>query len=256
MIVIGLILSVFGVGFLCWLLFTLAVYALPFFAGMTAGLAAYHSGAGVLGALVVGFAAGAVTLVAGQAAFAAVKSPVATRSDRHPIRGARRHCRLPRNAGACPNRRPLDEPGAKSFAIVGAMFVGGTAFVRMAAMATSPVTRHVGAVAPGSATDHGRDKHSGKAGRSVVSALSGWASSDGWLDQRSSGAASSGADHFGPSARPDNRASKRRSSLCGVLVWLRGLPSQRRGLFLYARTLRPLVLGNRCRPRLLPQIAV
>jgi hypothetical protein len=31
MIVIGLILSVFGVGFLCWLLFTLAVYALPTF---------------------------------------------------------------------------------------------------------------------------------------------------------------------------------------------------------------------------------
>ena len=75
MIVIGLILSVFGVGFLCWLLFTLAVYPLPLFAGMTAGLAAYHSGAG-LGALVVGFAASAVTLVAGQAAFAAVKSPV------------------------------------------------------------------------------------------------------------------------------------------------------------------------------------
>ena len=32
MIVIGIILSVFGIGFLCWLLFTLAVYALPFFA--------------------------------------------------------------------------------------------------------------------------------------------------------------------------------------------------------------------------------
>jgi len=31
--------------------FTLAVYALPFFAGMTAGLAAFHSGSGVLGAL-------------------------------------------------------------------------------------------------------------------------------------------------------------------------------------------------------------
>jgi len=29
MIVIGLILSVFGVGYVCWLLFTLAVYAHP-----------------------------------------------------------------------------------------------------------------------------------------------------------------------------------------------------------------------------------
>ena len=31
---------------LCWLLFTLAVYALPFFAGLTAGFAAFHSGSG------------------------------------------------------------------------------------------------------------------------------------------------------------------------------------------------------------------
>jgi hypothetical protein len=32
MIIIGIVLSVFGLGFVCWLLFTLAVYALPFFA--------------------------------------------------------------------------------------------------------------------------------------------------------------------------------------------------------------------------------
>lgn len=76
MLVLGIILGAFGIGFLCWLLFSLAVYALPFFAGMTTGLAAYHSGAGIVGALFVGFTAGAVTLVAGQAAFAVVKSPV------------------------------------------------------------------------------------------------------------------------------------------------------------------------------------
>ena len=34
MIIVGIILSVFGIGFFCWLLFTLAVYALPFFAGL------------------------------------------------------------------------------------------------------------------------------------------------------------------------------------------------------------------------------
>jgi hypothetical protein len=32
MIIIGLILGALGIGFFCWLLFTLAVYALPFFA--------------------------------------------------------------------------------------------------------------------------------------------------------------------------------------------------------------------------------
>ena len=74
MIVIGLILGVFGIGFFCWLLFTLAIYALPFFAGLTAGLAAFHGGAGVLGALAVGAAAGIATLIAGQLAFAATRS--------------------------------------------------------------------------------------------------------------------------------------------------------------------------------------
>ena len=32
-----------------------------------------------------------------------------TRRDRHPIRGAGRHCRLPRNAGPCPHRRAFGE---------------------------------------------------------------------------------------------------------------------------------------------------
>jgi hypothetical protein len=54
MIIIGLILGALGIGFFCWLLFTLAVCALPFFATVTAGLAAFHSGAGVIGAIVVG----------------------------------------------------------------------------------------------------------------------------------------------------------------------------------------------------------
>lgn len=67
MIVIGLILSVFGIGFFCWLLFTLTIYALPIFA-------AFHGGAGVLGALVGGAAAGIATLIAGQLAFAATRS--------------------------------------------------------------------------------------------------------------------------------------------------------------------------------------
>jgi len=32
MLIVGIIFSVFGIAFFCWLLFTLAVYALPFFA--------------------------------------------------------------------------------------------------------------------------------------------------------------------------------------------------------------------------------
>jgi hypothetical protein len=76
MLVIGLILSMFGIGLFCWLIFTLAVYALPFFIGLTAGMAAFHSGAGVLGALLVGMVTGAITLAIGQIAFAVVRPPV------------------------------------------------------------------------------------------------------------------------------------------------------------------------------------
>ena len=76
MIIIGIVLSVFGLGFFCWLLFTLAVYALPFFAGVTAALAAYHSGSGVIGAIIVAVLAGAATLAIGQIAFATVRSPL------------------------------------------------------------------------------------------------------------------------------------------------------------------------------------
>lgn len=76
MLIIGPVLSVFGIGFFCWLLFILAVYALPFVASLTAGLAAYHSGAGIAGAIIVAIVAGGVTLTIGQIAFATVRSPL------------------------------------------------------------------------------------------------------------------------------------------------------------------------------------
>ncbi len=64
--IIATALSIAGLGFFCWLLFTFAIYALPFFAGLTAGLFAYESGAGPLGAMAVALTAGVITLVAGQ----------------------------------------------------------------------------------------------------------------------------------------------------------------------------------------------
>ena len=70
MIIVGIILSVFGIGFFCWLLFTLAVYALPFFAGVTAALAAYHSGSGVIGAI------GTLTMPAKPAAIAPMPNTI------------------------------------------------------------------------------------------------------------------------------------------------------------------------------------
>ena len=57
MLIIGIVLGFAGLGYLCWLLFALAVHALPFFAGVTAGLAAFHSGSDPIGAIVVGLIA-------------------------------------------------------------------------------------------------------------------------------------------------------------------------------------------------------
>jgi hypothetical protein len=75
MLVIGIVLGVFGLGLFCWLLFTLAIYALPFLVGLTAGLAAFHSGAGVIGAIIVGLVIGGATLALGQIAFATTRTP-------------------------------------------------------------------------------------------------------------------------------------------------------------------------------------
>lgn len=64
------------IGFLCWVLFNLAVYALPFFIAVSAGMFAYQTGAGAVGAIAVAILAGVVSLVLGQALFAAARSPL------------------------------------------------------------------------------------------------------------------------------------------------------------------------------------
>lgn len=76
MIVIGILLSIAGLGALCWLLFNLAVFALPFFAAVSAGLASLHAGAGPIGAILVGIATGVTTLALGQAVFSLASSPL------------------------------------------------------------------------------------------------------------------------------------------------------------------------------------
>ena len=73
---IAITLSVAGLGFLCWLAFNLAVYALPFFAAVAGGLFAYHTGAGPIGGAAIAMAAGATTLVAGQFAFVHSRSTI------------------------------------------------------------------------------------------------------------------------------------------------------------------------------------
>ncbi|MEK9285289.1 hypothetical protein MTR72_37745 [Bradyrhizobium sp. ISRA442] len=74
MLALGLVLNTLGIGLLCWAIFALAVYALPFFVALSIGMTAFQSGAGLIGALLSATAAGALTLVLGQVAFAVTRS--------------------------------------------------------------------------------------------------------------------------------------------------------------------------------------
>jgi hypothetical protein len=77
MLALGLLLNFAGIGLLCWLIFTLAVYALPYFVGLYVFMLALHGGAGILGAPLAGIAAGGMTLAIGQMAFAMTRSVIA-----------------------------------------------------------------------------------------------------------------------------------------------------------------------------------
>jgi hypothetical protein len=74
MLALGLVLNTVGIGLFCWLIFALAVYALPFFIALSIGMMEFRGGAGVVAALLVGMASGALTLVVAQVAVAVSRS--------------------------------------------------------------------------------------------------------------------------------------------------------------------------------------
>jgi hypothetical protein len=76
MLALGLLLNTVGIGLFCWLIFTLTVYALPFFVAINAGIFAFHSGAGVFGTPLVAVAAGGTSLGTAQIAFAMTRTLV------------------------------------------------------------------------------------------------------------------------------------------------------------------------------------
>lgn len=136
MIIVSILVSIAAIGFLCWLLFTLAVFALPFFAGITAATWAYGTGAGWLGAGLVGFVAAGMTFGLGQLLLVTVRPTwarlliaamfvvPAVIAGFHATHGIVKHT-MP------------SEGWQLAFSIVGAVAVGITAFVRITGMAAS-----------------------------------------------------------------------------------------------------------------------
>jgi hypothetical protein len=140
MLVIGLISCVFILGFLCWLLFTLAVYALALFAGVTAGLAAYHSGSGAIGAIIIGVFAGGATLIVGQAAFAKARTPLIRVTIALLYSGPAAIAGYSATLGVA-HLGVASEGWREVFAVPGALLVGGAAFARLSAFVPSRVGR-------------------------------------------------------------------------------------------------------------------
>jgi len=145
MIIIGILLNVAGLGTCWWALFTLAVYALPFFVGMTVGIYTYQIDIGLIGAIIIGFFAGALGLLVGQHIFSAARSPTIRL-----IVGLL--FAVPAAYAGYSSTFSIaqvsiaSEWSRQAFALVGAVVVGSTAWARLAmraipATALSPVHR-------------------------------------------------------------------------------------------------------------------
>ncbi len=137
MIILGILASLAAIGLLCWLLFTLAVFALPAFVGVTAGAWAHGTGAGIPGTVLVGAVAAALTLATGHLLITFVRpmwlklivaiafvAPAAV-AGFHATHGIVKHL-MP------------SEGWQITFSIIVAIAVGITAFIRVAGMAATP----------------------------------------------------------------------------------------------------------------------
>lgn len=137
MIILAILAAVAAIGALCWLLFTLAVFALPAFVGVSAGIWAHASGAGLVGSIAVGFVTAIATLAIGHLLLALVRpmwlklliavvfvAPAAI-AGFHATHGIVKHL-MP------------SETWQIVFSVIGAIAVGMTAFVRIAGMAAAP----------------------------------------------------------------------------------------------------------------------
>jgi len=140
MVVLGSILALLGFGLLCWLLFKLAIYALPCSAGFCSGMWSFHQGSSIPGAIVIGVMAAAATVALARAAFAHARSLPARAlivclfAVPASVAGLYAGLGLAQDAGA-------DPLWCAAFALLGASLVGGAAYGRLAATRFSEPTQ-------------------------------------------------------------------------------------------------------------------
>lgn len=138
--IIAILGSITAIAALCWLLFTLATYALPALGGVAAGMWAYQTGAGLPGSVLVGLVGAALVFGIAQflilsprpmwvklAVVLAFVAPAAI-AGFYATHGIVKHL-IP------------SETWQAVFSVIGAVAVGITAFVRMTSMAPSGLAR-------------------------------------------------------------------------------------------------------------------
>src|SRR5690606_6461141 len=136
MIVLGILVSIAAIGTMCWLLFNLAVFALPFFIGLNAGTWAYGTGSGWLGATLVGLVAAGLTLAVGQGLLMLIRPIWAQLLIALAFVAPAGVAGFYATLGIAKHIMP-SETWQFSFAVIGAVAVGVTAFLRVAGMAAT-----------------------------------------------------------------------------------------------------------------------
>lgn len=131
--VAALLLSIAGLMFLLWLIVTLAICALPFYAGLSAAIFAWHHNAGIVGAGLAGLLTGIGVLAVGQFLFAMLRSPWARAlvaglyAAPAGVAGWHAVHSLFRLAGT-------GEPWCSGFAWIGSLVIAGIAWMRVTAL--------------------------------------------------------------------------------------------------------------------------
>ena len=155
MLIIGVLLNIVGLGIFCRALFTLAIHALPLFLGVTAGIYSIQVGADPFGAIAVGLVTGGFTLVLARYACSVARSPIVrlvigllfavpAACAGYEVIVALAHIGIP------------SEWWRDSFAILGAVVVGSTAWARVS-IPTEPALRPGVALVPAQTADWGDD---------------------------------------------------------------------------------------------------
>ncbi|WP_299555698.1 hypothetical protein [uncultured Tateyamaria sp.] len=136
MIAFNILLLITTIGLLCWLVFSLAIYALPLLIGVTVGIWVHGSGADPIGAIVIGAVAAGAIFIIGQLVFSFARPPWIRLVVAALFVGPAAVAGYAATHGLAKHLMPSDN-WQMAVSIVGAIAIGIAALARMAGTAPS-----------------------------------------------------------------------------------------------------------------------